>query len=51
MIMAKPHKAIRDYITMTQMVEVSSYSASPSTSSKKEEKEEELESSNPADYL
>ncbi len=52
MIMAKPHKAIRDYITMTQMVEVSSYSTTPSYSTKKEEKEEEnLESANPEDYL
>lgn len=50
MIMVKPHKAIRDYITMTQMVEVSSYSATPSYQTKKKE-EEEVESSNPADYL
>lgn len=52
MIMVKPHKALRDYITMTQMVEVSSYSSSPSYSQKKDkEEEEELESNNPADYL
>ncbi len=50
MIAVKPHKAIRDYLTMTQMVEVSSYSISPSYSNKKEE-DEELKSANPEDYL
>ena len=52
MIMLKPHKAIRDYITMTQMVEVSSYSYSSSYQSKEEKKEdEEVQSANPEDYL
>ena len=41
MIALKPHRAIRDYITMTRVVEVSSYSHSYSSSTNSSDSEEE----------